>query len=323
LRGLVKAARETVGHDVFMLSCSGETERDVCFAMDVFDAARVGGDIFGWEDFVKNSVDKILHFYPSTTRSSTRRRQPRLEEGVQQSGAGARGLLLRPRGLPVTIGDPMRELDAPRVAMLRALMPVADVHPMDFKPKVKGESYVMGVLSVCRPFGDWSVIDVMNFKDVPLKLSLSLEADLHVPTRDGRKYLVFDFWNWKSMGVHGDALNVVVPPFDSAVLRVTPMEDGRPWLVSTSRHITQGATELRSLSWDAEKLTLSGESELVSCEPYRVALFVPEGLEFAGLSLPKGCEGSAGKPGADGVLELSLASKRGGLVKWAVRFGKA
>lgn len=51
---------------------------------------------------------------------------------------------------------------------------------------------------------------------------------------------------------------------------------GRPQIISTSRHITQGAVDLISVSWDDKKYVLSGISNVVAKEPYQITFFVPD-----------------------------------------------
>ena len=45
---IIGIARETLGEDFYMLSCSGEFDREILCAADLFDAARIGGDVFTW-----------------------------------------------------------------------------------------------------------------------------------------------------------------------------------------------------------------------------------------------------------------------------------
>ena len=50
--GAVAVARRVVGPDFYMLYCAGLSDRDCNIAAAGFDAARIGGDIFRWEDFI-------------------------------------------------------------------------------------------------------------------------------------------------------------------------------------------------------------------------------------------------------------------------------
>lgn len=52
---------------------------------------------------------------------------------------------------------------------------------------------------------------------------------------------------------------------------------GRPQMLSTSRHISQGAVELVNVVWDEKRQTLSGVSKVVAGDPYEIALYLPDG----------------------------------------------
>lgn len=58
-----RAAREILGKDFYMLYCAGVNERDMDLATSVFDAARIGGDIFRWEEFITQCVDRLCKYY--------------------------------------------------------------------------------------------------------------------------------------------------------------------------------------------------------------------------------------------------------------------
>lgn len=320
MRQLVQAARATVGPDFFLLSCAGATERDITFAMDLFDMARIGGDIFGWEEFIVNSVDRVLHFYPwhnvvfyvDADNLVLRREFNTLAQA--RSRVSFYGLA----GLPVTLGDALPELDEARIDLLKRLMPVADIHPVDVQPKVRGNDYALTNLAVCKPFGTWNVIGVLNPKDEPLTLTLSLDADLQIDTRHGRCHAVYSFWDGQFLGVHGDVLTIEVPPMDSAVLRITPV-DSHPQVISTSRHITQGAIDLVSLAWNGKTNRLSGQSEVVAGDAYRLSVYLPDGYTFAALSLPAGCT-RAVAPVNSQLLTVDITSRKSRRVTWELSF---
>ena len=282
IRNVVKAAKATIGPEVYLLSCSGDTERDITFAMDQFSAARIGGDIFGWNDFIANSIDRVfrfytwhnLVFYADADNLVLRKEFNTLEQA--RSRVSFYGLT----GLPVTIGDPLSELDEPRRDMLKRIIPVADVHPMDLQHKVRGKDAIITNLAICKPFGTWNVIGIMNPTDAPLELNLNLEADFHIDTRDGQSYAVYDFWQSKFLGVYGDTMPLTISPMDTTVLRITPLTS-HPQVISTSRHITQGGYDLNNLQWDAASNTLSGNSKVVAGEIYRLVLYISEAFTLS------------------------------------------
>lgn len=64
LRNVLAKAHEVLGKDVYRLSCSGENDRVVTACSEMFDAARIGSDIFDWKEYIQYGVARMLKFYP-------------------------------------------------------------------------------------------------------------------------------------------------------------------------------------------------------------------------------------------------------------------
>lgn len=317
LRNAVSAAREVLGPEVYLLSCSGETERDITFAMDKFSAARIGGDVFGWEEFLNNSVRRVHHFYPwhNTVLYADADNLVLRREFNTPAQARSRVSFIGLTGLPVTIGDELSELDDFRIDLLKRIIPVADIHPMDLHCQTAGKTAVVVNLTVCKPFGEWHVAGIMNPGDTPLELSLNLNADLHISTGDDKWFAVYDFWAEKFLGISRDKLFLTIPAGDTTVVRLTPVAD-IPQLIFSSRHITQGGYELNHLHWDADSKTLYGNIRAVIGEPLRMAFYLPEQYR-AGIRNARGIKCS-GPEGA--VLNAELLPTRAGDAAWSINF---
>lgn len=322
MRNVIQAARDAVGPDVYMLSCAGSTERDITFAMDIFDAARIGGDIFGWDEFLRNSIDRVFRFFPwhNVVFYADGDNLVLRPEFNNLNQARSRVSFYGLTGLPLTIGDPMDDLDAARIDMLRRIMPVVDIHPMELMQKTRGNDCVVTNLLINRPFASWNVVAIMNIKEDELMPSLSLSADLGLPSGNGQRYAVYDFWHDRYLGEVGDALHLTIAAQDTAVLRLTPLADDQPTLVSSSRHITQGGYELVDLRWDKKTLTLSGSSICVANEPYRISIAVPESLHANAASCKASCEMTTA---TDGSLKLVFTPSDNATFAWEVQFKKA
>lgn len=52
----------------------------------------------------------------------------------------------------------------------------------------------------------------------------------------------------------------------------------RPQLISTSRHLSQGAAEIMEMQW--KKSTLTGKSNIVAEDPYTITFTVPKGFSL-------------------------------------------
>lgn len=318
VRDLVRAARETVGPDCYMLSCSGETERDICFAMDQFSAARISGDIFSWENFLSSAVERLFHCYVwhNVVLYADADNLVLREEFNTMAQARSRVSLYGLAGLPVTMGDDLRTLPPERCGLLRRILPTVDIHPMDLSRKQRGTEYALLNLAVCRRFGSWNVAAVTNFTAETLRLTLHLGADLRLDCGEGRRYAVCDYWNQSFLGLFAEALPLEVSPCDTAVLRITPFE-GRPEIIFTSRHLTQGAVELRDVR-RTEDGSLSGTALCVPGEEWRMMVLLPEGWELLGADSTIPMEISRGEGGL--LLDVVFHPEREKEVRWELRF---
>jgi hypothetical protein len=68
------------------------------------------------------------------------------------------------------------------------------------------------------------------------------------------------------------------------VVDETPNRSGEardhPWVLSTTRHISQGGVSLLDEQWDASARTLSGKSALVAGDPYALTVHIPGNLKL-------------------------------------------
>ena len=90
---------------------------------------------------------------------------------------------------------------------------------------------------------------------------------------------------------------------------------GRPQVLSTSRHITQGGVECKELRWDPPTNILSGKHHVIGGNPYILSLHIPEGYTLIGL---EGVEKSAIQQ--DYLLSLRVQASSTSTVSWHARF---
>jgi len=314
---VVAAGRKAAGDDIFMLFCNPVTDSDMAAGADVFDAARIGGDVFGWYEFCERAIDRLFHFFPlhNTIFYADGDNIVLRSEFNTVTQARSRVSFYGLTGLPVTVGDRFSEYDAARIDMLRRIVPVVDVSPAEFRSKfpIGGSRKIITAFS--RSFGDWQVAALVNTREDPLELSLDFAADCRLETGGGRRYAVYDYWKGKFLGLYTTGVSVRNAPFETAVLRVTPViDDMLPTLISCSRHITQGGYELVYMKRDAAGGTVRGTVKCVAGEPCRLSFFIPEGMEIAARG------GVWEKNGSCGV--LTILSSDGGEASWQLRIKK-
>lgn len=306
-RNLVKAARGVLGDSVYLLSCAGDSERDICGAMDLFSAARIGGDIFSWDDFLEQGINRVLHAYPwhNTVFYADADNLILRPEFSTPEQARTRVSFYGLAGLPVTIGDELSKLDPERIHMLRRIMPVVDIHPTELDSKRHGRYFQITSLSVARPFGTWSVAGVANLTPERRSTVVDLCRDLDL---EHALYAVYDYWNSTFLGVFQDRFEIELKPFDTKVFRITPLREGHPALISVSRHLTQGGYELLELETAPERI--AGTVLCTAGEPCRVTILLPEGYEVLPSSHPVAGDGR--------TAVLTLCSEITAPVSWSL-----
>jgi hypothetical protein len=131
-------------------------------------------------------------------------------------------------------------------------------------------------LRVKKKFGEWNVVGLFNWESFSQEISLDFRK---VDLLGEEKYLVYELWDDEFLGKFRDQVGIHLKPTSSKVLAIHRVED-RPVLLSTSRHITHGAIDLRELKWDKKKLTLVGRSINLVRGDYVLTVWVPEGYRF-------------------------------------------
>ncbi len=133
-------------------------------------------------------------------------------------------------------------------------------------------------------------------------------------------YLVYDFWDDRFLGLHGDRLKVLVRLADCVVLAVHPAR-GVPQLVSTNRHVTQGGTDLQRIAWNAATNELSGTSLVVENDEYIATIYVPRDFEFIGAEAD--IAGVQARHHTPITVRLTLQSLTSKPVHWKLKFDRA
>lgn len=279
LRQVVAKARECVGENFYLLSCAGTTVRDITFALDLFDAARIGGDIFKWQEFLEFCIERVLKFYQyhNVVHYNDPDNVVLREEFNTWDQAVSRISFVALLGLPVTFGDDLTQLPMDRVGLLKRALPPLDIHPMDIRETLFDHKLVKTNLSVCREFESWNIVNLFNAEEEAKECRLDLMDDLHL---EAGEYHVYDYWNNQYCGCYSRALTVSLAPCASRVLAVHRALS-HPQILSTSRHITQGGMELEQVRWDAQANVLSGSSAVVAGDRYDMVLSVPAGYRPA------------------------------------------
>jgi hypothetical protein len=145
-----------------------------------------------------------------------------------------------------------------------------------------------------RPFDRWSVLarfqwgekekdkHVYHFKGAPPQEVTF--ADLGLPA--DREYLVFEFWTQKFLGKSKGSFTAPAQDTNNG-LQIFAIREARPhpWVLSTTRHISQGGVSLLDEKWDGRRNVLSGKSAVVVGDPYVMTVHLPDGFRLKGAEI--------------------------------------
>ncbi len=271
-RNMLKKTREVLGKDMYMLSCSGATQPSVLWASDIFDAARIGDDIFTWEENLSN-IKRIQEFYPlhNIQLHVDADNVVIREEFNDIEQAKSRAAVISLLGLPFTFGDDFKALDEKRVDILKRSLPIIDMHPMDLNAAEFNRKDLIINLNIVKDYEEYQVSGVFNMKETAEERTVKFDEDLHL---ENGKYLVYDFYRDEFMGIMEGKAELEFVPYEARILSFRPYK-GIPQVVSTSRHITQGAAEIKEMSFNDNTLKIT--SDLVANDSYTVSVYIPDG----------------------------------------------
>ena len=193
-------------------------------------------------------------------------------------------------GVAYPVASVLPELPEERVALLKKTLPTLPILPIDLFSRgtdmrwdrfkdTRADDYIHNYpeildLKVNARSGTYDVVGLTNWRGATTSRELSFADKLGLPA--GSRYVVFDYWDQRLLGVFTNELRLDIEPHDTRVLLVHPLLP-RPQLVGTSRHIT-GVPSVLDLEWDASSRTLRGSSQAVPGEDYALFVHVPEGM---------------------------------------------
>ncbi len=273
-RDMVKKARECMGDDCYMLAC-GPFHAGILYAGDIFDAARVGADIFAWKEYIEEGIETTMHYYPLHNNVLYCDPDNTILSAKYNtfSQAASRIYFAAMLGLPLTFGDVFSELEEEKIALIKKCLPPLDIHPMDIHSSTSNKRFLFINLTVSMPCEDYNVVSMFNFLDKKGQYTLQLEGDLHL---DKGEYHIYDFTKEEYLGLSDSKIPLSLEAFETRILAVRKKLN-RPQILSTSRHITQGAAEIEQMSWSEKDTALTIRAKLVEGDLYKITLFLPQG----------------------------------------------
>lgn len=297
-RKVAEVTREVLGKDRYLLSCCAANDSDILWACDKFEAARVGADVFNWEEFVNNAVKRVARYYPfhnvvfyNDADCVIAREEYSTIEQVK-----SRAAFITMLGLPVTLGDDMPTLSEERVEIIKHSIPVLDIHTMDVD-RFEPSNVAVTSLMIDTEVHNYSLVSVFNTSDKELTETICLSV-LGIDMNDP---VAYEYYSNMVYDANDGAITATLKPFETKIYAVRE-KMAHPQVVSTNRHLTQGAIEISALTWDEKSKKFSLTADLVGQDLYSVSVRIPEGYKY------KEQKGFDGTEVSDNMLRLSVTA---------------
>ena len=200
---------------------------------------------------------------------------------------------------------------------------------------VPGQTYDPGhqvdtwwLQEIDRPFDHWSVLSRIQWakkRETEWKFDLKGAPPQEVRFADlgleaDREYVVFEFWTQKFLGKRKGSFTA--PAMDeNNGMQVFAIREVReyPWVLSTTRHISQGGVSLLDEKWDKASNILSGKSAVVGGDPYALTVHLPQGFRLQAVQVGGEKAEFANQQETATVRVVPSATKT---VEWKLKFAK-
>ena len=294
-------ARDELGTDVFILNCWGV--RPGINVIGLADGCRLGSDGFGPAEFQRfNSWNGVIWrndpdhcdilaewLKHKTTMKTFNAREATADSIIQPSIVSMAGGVLMVSDKVEAYQDDSNLEGMKRSAPVLFTVPgqlydYTQRKPGNYGAPLRGDEAPWWLLEIDRPFDHWSVLARFNWRQKKLDWKrpgrpeeIVRFADLGLTQEC--EYLVFEFWTQNFMGKFKGSFTAPAQDASNG-LQVFAIREARahPWIISTSRHISQGGVDLLDVKWNYHNKTLSGSSSVVKEDPYIMTIYVPEGL---------------------------------------------
>jgi len=158
--------------------------------------------------------------------------------------------------------------------------------PSDRSAAKRGGEAVWWLQEIDRSFDHWCVLARFNWrrKDLGWRRPGAPAVDVNfadLGLDPERNYLVFEFWSQTFLGsLKGSFTAVAQDPGRGVDVFAIREARPHPWVIGTTRHLSQGGVSLMEVNWEERGKTLSGTSSVVVGDPYVLTVHVPDGFEL-------------------------------------------
>jgi hypothetical protein len=273
----IKAFREGIGEDRVILACQGHTSGpEALYA----DASRIGADIVQankpvqWTGVFNQGRCFINQAF---THNIVMIADPDtlLLQDLPLEEARVSATVIALPGQLTFFGDKLAGVSEERMKILQQTLPVADVRPLNLYPFFS--MLPVWNLSIHnKMLGDYNVVALFNWEDETRSISFTT-GELGIDSE--AEYALYEFWTQKSFGTIKGSFAMDIPAHGVRLLSMHKEKDVPQW-ISSDRHISQNAMELKEYGWKPESRTLEGKIQLIGKFPLTMRLLVPKGFSF-------------------------------------------
>lgn len=308
IEGIAEAARGKA----YLLACNSVMPATIGKA-EVF---RIGDDVGDWERTFRYGVRSVSSRYYTNGVFWTNDpdcllvREPFTIEQARMWAS-----LISLSGGAVFISEYLPKLPLERLQIIKKAMPVYKNsgsgypfgRPVDL---LENDPPTIWDFEIHRPFASWHVVGLFNWSEIEAKRTIDfgkLGLTGQTPIQ------LVDFWKNQYLGTYRKSFSTTLPPMSCQVLAVHKVKE-HPHIVSTTRHILQGALEIRESAWNEQFSTLSGVSRVVKNNPFEVMIYSGD------RSLRDVRNALLLESPEQGILRLRISSEHTSDLDWSVSF---
>jgi Melibiase len=267
--------RRAAGDRCHILECGpGAT------TVGLIDSMRIEADVYygfaeaAWDTYFRHpacsasAAAKRFYFHKRTWINDVDHLCTDLLNNQQAEAAAT---LIAMSGGNMMSGDRLTHLEPYKIEVLKKITPAFGeaAIPVDLFDTDMPSVFA---LRIEKPFGEWTVAAFFN-------ADLTAQIEKQFPLSrlwlaPGKTYVAFDFWKQQLIGEVKDEVKVRVQPGSVTLLALHERPD-RPRVISTDRHVLQGAVEIRDTRWDEGSRTLTGVSIGPRHTTHTVSVYVP------------------------------------------------
>jgi len=337
-----QVAREVLGPKIYILTCWG-VYPGIC-SIGLADGCRLSDDGFGPATFQRFSSWNGVVWRGDPDHCDIMAKAFEKKTTMKVFGASAamadtidQPAIVAMAGGALMVSDPVEHYqDDSNLEGMKRSSPVLFTVPgqlydygnratQDYSAAKRGGECTWWLQEIDRPFEHWSVLARFNWRQEKLKWDRAGMPETDVKfvdlgLADDREYLVFEFWTQTFLGKAKGAFKAPAQDVNGA-MQLFAIREARPhpWVLSTTRHVSQGGVDLLDVRWDANKKILSGKSDVVAGDPYVLTVHLPRGFTLKGAEVSGEKAEIAGKQEIITVRTMPSATKP---VQWAIRFSK-